>query len=302
VSDTRYRGRHRSRRKSSLTPRIVGTGLVLPTTATLAIVSLGGNSPSVALAGNGADLSMQAQLKANSDEDAELAALKDQDAPTLARGVDDRVARDSERVRLDVVATENEKRAAQEAALAAGDQVIEVTSGKKAAAAPAAAAPAAAAPAATASASATSRATSAADVAPPTVGSKAWVKPLNSNYVLTSGYAWRWGKMHPAQDFAIPVGTPVKAMSSGVVILAGWSGGYGYKVEIKYWDGTVSWYAHNSSLKVKVGQTVSPGQVVSLSGNTGHSTGPHLHLEIHPGGGTGTVSPLSWLSQRGMPM
>lgn len=82
MSDTRYRGRHRTRRKSSLTPHIVGTGLVLPTTATLAIVSMGGNSPSVALAGNGADLSMQAQVTANAADDAELAALKDQDAPT----------------------------------------------------------------------------------------------------------------------------------------------------------------------------------------------------------------------------
>ena len=102
MSDTRYRGRHRARRKSPLTPQIVGTGLILPTTATLAIVSLGGNSPSVALAGNGADLSMQAQLQATTTDDAELAAIKDQDAPALARVVDDRVARDSERARLDL--------------------------------------------------------------------------------------------------------------------------------------------------------------------------------------------------------
>ena len=206
MSDTRYRGRHRARRKSPLTPQIVGTGLILPTTATLAIVSLGGNSPSVALAGNGADLSMQAQLQATTTDDAELAAIKDQDAPALARVVDDRVARDSERARLDVVATENEKRKAQEEALAASDQALEVTQG---------------------AGTATTAAAAAQDTpAPEAVGSKAWVKPLNSSYVLTSGYAWRWGKMHPAQDFAIPVGTPVKAMSSGVVIFAGWSGGY----------------------------------------------------------------------------
>ena len=212
MSDTRYRGRHRARRKSPLTPQIVGTGLILPTTATLAIVSLGGNSPSVALAGNGADLSMQAQLQATTTDDAELAAIKDQDAPALARVVDDRVARDSERARLDVVATENEKRKAQEEALAASDQALEVTQG---------------------AGTATTAAAAAQDTpAPEAVGSKAWVKPLNSSYVLTSGYAWRWGKMHPAQDFAIPVGTPVKAMSSGVVIFAGWSGGYGNKVEI----------------------------------------------------------------------
>jgi murein DD-endopeptidase MepM/ murein hydrolase activator NlpD len=194
VSDTRYRGRHRARRKSPLTPQIVGTGLILPTTATLAIVSLGGNSPSVALAGNGADLSMQAQLQATTTDDAELAAIKDQDAPALARVVDDRVARDSERARLDVVATENEKRKAQEEALAASDQALEVTQG---------------------AGTATTAAAAAQDTpAPEAVGSKAWVKPLNSSYVLTSGYAWRWGKMHPAQDFAIPVGTPVTSSSS----------------------------------------------------------------------------------------
>ena len=112
------------------------------------------------------------------------------------------------------VATENEKRKAQEEALAASDQALEVTQG---------------------AGTATTAAAAAQDTpAPEAVGSKAWVKPLNSSYVLTSGYAWRWGKMHPAQDFAIPVGTPVKAMSSGVVIFAGWSGGYGNKVEIKY--------------------------------------------------------------------
>lgn len=126
-----------------------------------------------------------------------------------------------------------------------------------------------------------------------------WVKPF-SGYVLTSGYGWRWGKMHPAQDLAAPVGTPVRALSSGVVTFAGWSNsGYGNLVKIEYWDGTVSWYAHNSRLLVSVGDKVAPGEVVSRSGNTGWSTGPHLHIEIHPGGG-GAVVPRTWLSKHGI--
>ena len=109
----------------------------------------------------------------------------------------------------------------------------------------------------------------------------------------------RWGAMHPGQDFAIPIGTEVRAMSSGTVLLAGSSGGFGNKVEIQYWDGTVSWYAHNSSLSVSQGQSVSPGQVVALSGNSGHSTGPHLHMEIHPANGD-PVPPLGWLQTMGI--
>ena len=132
--------------------------------------------------------------------------------------------------------------------------------------------------------------------APDTQG---WVAPIGAGYTLTSGFGMRWGAMHPGQDFAIPIGTEVRAMSSGTVLLAGSSGGYGNKVEIQYWDGTVSWYAHNSSLKVSQGQSVSPGQVVALSGNSGHSTGPHLHMEIHPANGD-PVPPLGWLQTMGI--
>lgn len=126
-----------------------------------------------------------------------------------------------------------------------------------------------------------------------------WVAPI-SNYTLTSGFGWRWGRMHPAQDLAAPVGTPVRALSSGTVTFAGWSDlGYGNLIQIRYWDGTVSWYAHNSQLLVGSGDKVEPGQVVAHSGNTGNSTGPHLHLEIHPQGGE-SVSPPEWLAQRGV--
>ncbi|WP_347353226.1 M23 family metallopeptidase [Intrasporangium sp.] len=126
-----------------------------------------------------------------------------------------------------------------------------------------------------------------------------WVSPI-ANYTLTSGYGWRWGRMHPAQDLAAPTGTPVRALSTGTVIFAGWSSeGYGNFVKIRYWDGTVSWFAHNSRLLVSVGEQVKPGQVVSYSGSTGNSTGPHLHLEIHPRGGA-AVAPRAWLGQKGV--
>lgn len=126
-----------------------------------------------------------------------------------------------------------------------------------------------------------------------------WVSPI-VHYTLTSGFGWRWGRMHPAQDLGVPVGTAVHALSSGTVIFSGWSSeGYGYLVQIRYWDGTVSWFAHNSRVVVSVGQKVTPGQLVSYSGNTGHSTGPHLHLEIHPNG-AGPVPPRPWLAQKGV--
>ncbi|MDQ2756799.1 MAG: M23 family metallopeptidase [Actinomycetota bacterium] len=132
-----------------------------------------------------------------------------------------------------------------------------------------------------------------------------WVTPLDVRYTLTSRFGMRWGSMHPGQDFAVAVGSPIKAMSSGTVIFAGWAGGYGNKVEIRYWNGTISWYAHNSRLQVAVGTSVSPGQVVALSGNTGHSTGPHSHIEIHLGGDNtvaSAVPPLPWLNtHRNMP-
>jgi murein DD-endopeptidase MepM/ murein hydrolase activator NlpD len=126
-----------------------------------------------------------------------------------------------------------------------------------------------------------------------------WVTPVSS-YTLTSGFGWRWGKMHPAQDLACPIGSAVHALSSGTVIFAGWSNeGYGYLVKIRYWDGTVSWMAHNSRLLVSIGERVTPGQLVAYSGSTGNSTGPHVHLEIHPGDGA-AVPPIPWLAKHGV--
>lgn len=125
-----------------------------------------------------------------------------------------------------------------------------------------------------------------------------WQLPVLS-YRFTSPFGMRWGSLHAGNDFAAPVGTPAYAMSSGTVIFAGTQSGYGTKLEIRYWDGTVSWYGHMSEITVGVGEKVASGERVGSTGNTGHSTGPHLHLEIHPDGG-GPIDPRPWLADRGL--
>lgn len=113
--------------------------------------------------------------------------------------------------------------------------------------------------------------------------------------MLTSGYGWRWGRMHKGIDIAAPVGTPIVAAAGGVVSYAGWnSGGYGNLVEIQHPDGSVTLYAHNSRILVQEGQRVSQGQRIADMGSTGYSTGPHLHFEIHPSG-QGAVNPMAYL-------
>lgn len=126
-----------------------------------------------------------------------------------------------------------------------------------------------------------------------------WVLPIDGELEITSGFGWRWGRLHAGLDFGVPWGTPLHAMSSGEVVFVGWEGGYGYKVEIRYWDGTVSYFGHMSRISAHIGETVAPGDVVGYSGNTGTSTGPHLHLEVHPAGGA-AVDPRPWLAEHGL--
>lgn len=113
--------------------------------------------------------------------------------------------------------------------------------------------------------------------------------------VFTSGYGWRWGRMHRGIDIAGPVGTPIVAAAGGVVDFAGWnSGGYGNLVDIRHPDGSLTRYAHNNRLLVRTGQQVEQGQQIAEMGSTGYSTGPHLHFEIHPAG-QGAVNPMAFL-------
>ena len=123
-----------------------------------------------------------------------------------------------------------------------------------------------------------------------------WIWP--SQGVFSSGYGWRWGRMHKGVDIASNVGTPIVAARSGQVSFAGWhDGGYGYLVEILHEDGSKSLYGHNSRLLVQVGQQVGQGTTIAEMGSTGRSTGPHLHFEIHPPG-RGAMNPLLFLPGR----
>jgi murein DD-endopeptidase MepM/ murein hydrolase activator NlpD len=118
-----------------------------------------------------------------------------------------------------------------------------------------------------------------------------------SRGVLSSGYGWRWGRMHRGIDIAAAIGTPIVSVASGTVVYAGWNdGGYGYMVEVEHADGTMTRYAHNDRLLVSKGQQVNQGQQISEMGSTGFSTGPHLHFEIHPRG-QGAVNPMALMNQ-----
>ncbi|WP_315790602.1 peptidoglycan DD-metalloendopeptidase family protein [Fischerella sp. JS2] len=113
--------------------------------------------------------------------------------------------------------------------------------------------------------------------------------------VLTSGYGWRWGRMHKGIDIANGTGTPIYASSGGVVEKAGWNnGGYGNVVDIRHADGSLTRYGHNSKVLVRVGQRVNQGEMIAAMGSTGFSTGPHSHFEIHPTG-KGAVNPMAFL-------
>jgi murein DD-endopeptidase MepM/ murein hydrolase activator NlpD len=112
-------------------------------------------------------------------------------------------------------------------------------------------------------------------------GAMRW--PLDA-YIVSSEYGERWGKIHKGMDMAAHVGEPVYAIADGEVIYAG-DGlkGYGNVVILRHDRKTTSLYAHNSELKVKQGDQVTKGMLVALLGNTGHSTGPHVHFEIRDG-------------------
>jgi len=102
--------------------------------------------------------------------------------------------------------------------------------------------------------------------------------------IVTSNFGWRWFRMHSGMDVAAPVGTPIRAAKEGRVVYSGWMGGYGYAVDVDHGNGIMTRYAHCSELHVQVGQKIYRGQVLAAMGSTGHSTGPHLHFEVHVNG------------------
>lgn len=111
---------------------------------------------------------------------------------------------------------------------------------------------------------------------------------------LTSNYGPRWGTTHKGLDLAAPAGTPIKASDGGTVVFSGWnSGGYGNMVKIDHGNGHQTIYAHNSKNAVSVGQKVAQGEIIAYVGNTGNSTGNHVHFEVIQGGVS--KNPLNFL-------
>ncbi len=128
-----------------------------------------------------------------------------------------------------------------------------------------------------------------ASVPAPSPGGFSW--PVSG--AVTSSFGPRWGRMHEGIDIAVPSGTPVGASAAGTVIHVGWLGGYGNLVVVDHGNGLSTAYAHNSSIAVALGQQVAQGQVLAYSGNTGNSSGPHVHFEVRVNGAA--VDPLGYL-------
>lgn len=118
---------------------------------------------------------------------------------------------------------------------------------------------------------------------PPRIGSGVFARPLSRGKV-TSPFGMRWGRLHAGIDIGVSTGTPVTAADGGKVTFAGNNGGYGLLVIIDHGGNFSTRYGHNSKLLVKKGDRVYKGQKIALSGNTGRSTGPHLHFEIRKSG------------------
>ena len=108
--------------------------------------------------------------------------------------------------------------------------------------------------------------------------------PIKDSFRFTSGFGYRWGRLHAGTDFAGAHGTPIYATADGVVTFAGWQSGYGRLIKIQHEFGIETRYAHNSKLYVTAGQRVSRGDRIAAMGNTGRSTGTHLHYEVRVGG------------------
>lgn len=123
---------------------------------------------------------------------------------------------------------------------------------------------------------------------------KNWVRPVASGRI-SSHFGWRHGRLHQGMDYAARIGTPIVAVKAGKVTYSGWQRGYGRIVVIKHDDGSKSKYAHCNTLAVRKGQWVGQGQRIATVGNTGRSTGPHLHFELIRGGIA--VNPYSYVER-----
>ncbi|GAA1930115.1 M23 family metallopeptidase [Streptomyces sodiiphilus] len=134
-------------------------------------------------------------------------------------------------------------------------------------------------------------------------GTADWVAPVES-YVISASFAQaggRWRNGHTGQDFAVPTGTPVRAVGDATVVTTGCGDAFGNSIVLAHDNGYYSQYAHLSLLEVKAGQRVGAGQRIGLSGSTGNSTGPHLHFEIRLTPYLGSaIDPVPWLRDHGV--
>jgi murein DD-endopeptidase MepM/ murein hydrolase activator NlpD len=133
------------------------------------------------------------------------------------------------------------------------------------------------------------------------ISTTAVVLPVRS-YTLTARFGQggsRWASFHTGLDFAAPIGTPIHSVMAGKVIFAAFAGAYGRQVQVRHYDGTVTSYSHMSAFSVSVGQVVRAGGQVGAIGVTGNTTGPHVHFEVHPGGGA-PIDPEPWLRAHGL--
>jgi murein DD-endopeptidase MepM/ murein hydrolase activator NlpD len=117
--------------------------------------------------------------------------------------------------------------------------------------------------------------------------------PLKTSFRFTSGFGRRWGRLHAGTDFAGAYGAPIHATADGVVTHAGWLSGYGRLVKIQHEFGIETRYAHMSEVHVQVGQRVSRGDHIGDMGNSGNSTGTHLHYEVRVGGNP--INPMVYI-------
>ena len=126
-----------------------------------------------------------------------------------------------------------------------------------------------------------------------------WQLPMKT-CAKTSSFGWRWGRLHAVEAFASAVGTNLVAISSGTVPFAGPEDGYGTLVNIRHWDGPHTFSGHTSPASVPSAERPAPVWPEGSCPTTGASTGPHLHLEVHPEGGA-AVDPLPWLAAHQIP-
>jgi murein DD-endopeptidase MepM/ murein hydrolase activator NlpD len=138
---------------------------------------------------------------------------------------------------------------------------------------------------------------------PPAPGT--WVAPVEK-YTLSAGFGQggtRWASRHTGQDFAVPIGTPVRAVGEGRVARVSCGGPFGIEVVVEHPGGYFTQYAHLAAVTVDQGQRVAAGQWIAQSGTSGNSTGPHLHFEVRvtPRWGS-ALDPVPWLASHGVPV